>query len=71
MPYDAGIHENAARTLEYAFADFNLARLAAALGKTDDAKRFSAQAQNYRNLFDADSGWMRGRNKDGALSTAF
>ncbi len=71
VPYDAGIHENAARTLEYAFADFNLARLATALGKTDDANRFIAQAQNYRNLFDADSGWMRGRNKDGAFQRPF
>jgi len=71
VPYDVGIHENAARTLEYAFADFNLARLATALGKTDDANRFSAQAQNYRNLFDADSGWMRGRNKDGAFQRPF
>ncbi len=71
VPYDVGIHENAARTLEYAFADFNLARLATALGKTDDAKRFTAQAQNYRHLFDADSGWMRGRNKDGQFQSPF
>ena len=71
VPYDVGIHENAARTLEYAFADFNLARLATALGKTEDAKRFTAQAQNYRLLFDADSGWMRGRNKDGQFQSPF
>ena len=69
VPYDVGINENAARTLEYATADFSLSRLAAALGKPDDARKYAAQAQNYRKLFDAQSGWMRGRNRDGSWST--
>ena len=71
VPYDAGINENAARTLEYATADFSLSRLAAALGKTADAKKYAAQAQNYRKLYDPESGWMRGRNKDGSWMTPF
>lgn len=71
VPYDVGINENAARTLEYATADFSLSRLAAALGKTEDAKKYAAQAQNYRKLFDQESGWMRGRNQDGSWSRAF
>jgi predicted alpha-1,2-mannosidase len=71
VPYDVGINENAARTLEYATADFSLSRLAAALGKTDDARKYAAQAQNYRKLFDPQSGWMRGRNRDGSWSTPF
>ena len=71
VPYDVGINENAARTLEYATADFSLSRLAAALGKTEDAKKYAAQAQNYRKLFDQESGWMRGRNQNGSWSTPF
>ena len=71
VPYDVGINENAARTLEYATADFSLSRLAAALGKTEDAKKYAAQAQNYRKLYDAQSGWMRGRNKDGSWMAPF
>jgi predicted alpha-1,2-mannosidase len=71
VPYDVGINENAARTLEYATADFSLSRLAAALGKTDDARKYAAQAQNYRKLFDPQSGWMRGRNRDGSWSAPF
>lgn len=71
VPYDVGINENAARTLEYATADFSLSRLAAALGKTDDAKKYAAQAQNYRKLYDSQSGWMRGRNQDGSWATPF
>ncbi|MBW6525624.1 GH92 family glycosyl hydrolase [Sphingomonas sp. RHCKR7] len=71
VPYDVGINENAARTLEYATADFSLSRMAAALGKTDDAKKYAEHAQNYRKLFDPQSGWMRGRNRDGSWSAAF
>ena len=71
VPYDVGINENAARTLEYATADFSLSRVAAALGKTEDAKLYAGRAQNYRKLYDPQSGWMRGRNKDGSWSTPF
>ncbi|WP_200924194.1 GH92 family glycosyl hydrolase [Sphingomonas sp. Leaf208] len=71
VPYDVGINENAARTLEYATADFSISRLAAALGKTEDAKLYATRAQNYRKLYDTQSGWMRGRNKDGSWSTPF
>lgn len=71
VPYDVGINENAARTLEYATADFSLSRLAAALGKADDAKLYAQRAQNYRKLYDPQSGWMRGRNKDGSWETPF
>lgn len=71
VPYDVGINENAARTLEYATADFSLSRFAAALGKTDDAKLYAERAQNYRKLYDPQSGWMRGRNKDGSWETPF
>lgn len=71
VPYDVGINENAARTLEYATADFSLSRFAAALGKTDDAKLYAERAQNYRKLYDPETGWMRGRNKDGSWETPF
>ena len=71
VPYDVDINENAARTLEYATADFALSRIAAALGKTEDAKKYAAQAQNYRKLYDQESGWMRGRNQDGSWATPF
>lgn len=71
VPYDVGINENAARTLEYATADFSLSRLAASLGKTEDANLYAQRAQNYRKLYDPQSGWMRGRNKDGSWETPF
>ena len=71
VPYDVGIHENAARTLEYATADFSLSQLAKALGKTADAQLYASRAQNFRKIYDAQSGWMRGRNKDGSWETPF
>ncbi|RKE45681.1 putative alpha-1,2-mannosidase [Sphingomonas sp. PP-CC-3G-468] len=71
VPYDVGINENAARTLEYATADFSISRLATALGKTEEAKLYATRAQNYRRLYDTQSGWMRGRNKNGSWSTPF
>ena len=39
MPYDAGINENAARTLEYAYDDFAIYQLGKALGKPRDGDR--------------------------------
>ncbi|GAA4769705.1 GH92 family glycosyl hydrolase [Stakelama sediminis] len=71
VPYDVGINENAARTLEYATADFSISQLAKALGKTKDAAFYAQHAQNYRKLYDPASGWMRGRNRDGSWETPF
>ncbi|ALS99790.1 GH92 family glycosyl hydrolase [Lacimicrobium alkaliphilum] len=71
VPYDVGIHESAARTLEYAFADFNLYQLASLLGKEEDAEKFRQRSLNYRHLFDPQSGWMRGKNEDGSFQAPF
>ncbi len=72
VPYDVGINENAARSLEYAFADFNIAELAKALDKpSKDIKLFEGRAQNFRNLFDKETGLMRGKNKDGSFQQPF
>ncbi len=71
VPYDVGINENAARTLEYATADFSISQMATALGKTADAAKYARQAQNYRKLYDPESGWIRGRNKDGSWEAPF
>ncbi|MFC3120605.1 GH92 family glycosyl hydrolase [Agaribacter flavus] len=71
VPYDVGIHENAARTLEYAFADFNIAQMATAMGKHELAQKFYKQSLNYKHLFDSDTGWMRGKNADGSFQSPF
>ena len=58
-------------TLEYAYDDWCLARMASALGHADDAKMFYERAANYRTLFDSRTGFMRGRLADGSWRTPF
>lgn len=61
-----GFHqEGAAQTLEYAYQDFALAEMAKALGKEADHRMFRARAHNYRNLWNADLGWMWVKDRDG------
>jgi predicted alpha-1,2-mannosidase len=72
VPYDVKVNENAARTLEYAFADFCIYQLGKALGKPEkEIEVFARRAMNYKNLFDAESKLMRGRNKDGTFQSPF
>ncbi len=71
VPYDVEINENAARTLEYAYADFTIAKMAEKLGKEDVANSFYQRSQNYKNLFDPSTKLMRGKNEDGNFQTPF
>lgn len=71
VPADKGVHESAARTLEYAYDDFCVAQMAKALGRTEDYKLFTAQSMNYKNLYDKKTGFMRGRNADGKFEEPF
>ena len=56
----------AARTLEYSFDDWCIARMAESLGKADVAEHFDRRALNFSNIFDADFGFFRGRTADGS-----
>ncbi len=72
IPYDAGVNENVARTLEYSYDDFAIQRLAQALSRpAEEIARFSRRALNYRNVFDPSTGFMRGRNRDGRFQIPF
>lgn len=72
VPYDVQINENAARTLEYAYADYTIARLAQALKKSHDVvSLFDTRAQNYRNLYDPSTKLMRGKNQNGTFQSPF
>jgi predicted alpha-1,2-mannosidase len=72
VPYNVDINENAARTLEYAYDDFTIYKLAKALGKPQsEIDLYAKRAQNYRNLFDPETKLMRGKNKDGSFQTPF
>jgi predicted alpha-1,2-mannosidase len=72
VPYNVGINENAARTLEYAYADFCISRLARALKKPEtEIGKFEKRAMNYKNVFDSGRKLMRGRNLDGSFQSPF
>jgi len=71
VPYDKGINENVARTLEYAYDDWCIAQVAENLGKTDDAAMLEKASQNWRNVFDPETRLMRGRKADGAFQSPF
>ena len=72
VPYDVGINENAARTLEYAYDDWCIYRLAKELKRPKkEAELFAKRAMNYRNLFDPESKLMRGKNADGTFQSPF
>lgn len=72
VPYDGGVNENAARTLEYAYDDFAIYQLAKALNKSKkEIDLFAKRCQNYRNLFDKQTGLMRGKNKNGTFQSPF
>lgn len=53
-------------TLEYAYFDWCIAQMAAAMGKEEDAGQFRRKGQAYRNIFDREKGWFRPRKADGS-----
>jgi predicted alpha-1,2-mannosidase len=72
VPYNVGINENAARTLEYAYADFCIWKIAKELKKPQkDIDLYAKRAMNYKNVFDDGRKLMRGRNLDGKFQTPF
>lgn len=71
VPYNVGIHENAARTLEYAYADFSIGQLAKKNGNYTLADKYFKKALNYKNLLDPETKWMRGKNEDGTFQSPF
>lgn len=71
MPEAFHKDEQVSRTLEYAYDDAVLARLARSLGHTEDAERFYKRGENWRNVFDSANGFVRGRNEDSSWVTPF
>lgn len=72
IPYNVGINENVARSLEYAYDDWCIAQVAAKLGRpAEEQQKWLTRAQNYRNLFDPETRLMRGRNEDGSFQSPF
>ncbi|NDV68118.1 GH92 family glycosyl hydrolase [Dysgonomonas sp. 25] len=72
VPYNVGIHENAARTLEYAYDDWCIYQFGKKLGKKKkEIDIYAKRAMNYKNLFDPEHKLMRGKNEDGKFQSPF
>jgi len=56
--------ESVSKTLEYAYDDWCISMMAASLGKTADAKTYLIRAQNYKNVFDRMTGFMRAKSNE-------
>ena len=61
--------EAASSTLEDSYDDWCVAQVAKALGKTSDYEFFLKRSQNYKHLFNADTGFMQAKNSDGAWAS--
>lgn len=53
--------ESVSKTLEYAYDDWTIAQMSKQMGKYDDYKTYSERAQYYKNIFDPQTKFMRGR----------
>jgi len=56
--------ESVSKTLEYAYDDWTIAQMAKTLEKENEYKIFIQRAQNYKNVFDPERQFMRGRFKN-------
>ncbi|MGO4773952.1 GH92 family glycosyl hydrolase [Lysobacter sp. 2RAB21] len=63
--------EAASKTLEYAFDDWTISRVAADMGRKDIAATFEKRAGNWKHAFDAKTGFMRARKRDGSFREPF
>jgi len=63
--------EAASKTVEYAYDDWTIARMAERLGRGDIQAQFDRRAGAWRNTFDVQTGFVRARKADGEYRTPF
>jgi predicted alpha-1,2-mannosidase len=70
IPADHG-PESVASAMEYAIADWAISKLAEKLGKKEDAVYFAKRAKAYKQYFNKETRFMRGKLEDGSWRTPF
>ena len=58
-------HESVSKTLEYAYDDWCIAQMAQLLNKKEDYQYFMQRSQNWKNIFDWETGFMRPKKNGG------
>lgn len=64
-------HESVNHTLDYAYSDYCISRVAEVLGQTEVSEHYRQSALNYRNIFDVETGFMRAKDKNGQFRPDF
>ena len=62
---------SASVTMEFAYNDYAIAKLAKALGKQEDHTLFMKRSTNYKNVWDSKLKFFRGKNSDGTWRSEF
>lgn len=70
VPYDLE-KESVNLTEDAAYGDWCIAEIAKLLGKDDIEKEYRERAKNYKNLFDAETGFMRAKDSNGNFRPDF
>ncbi|QDU58943.1 GH92 family glycosyl hydrolase [Aeoliella mucimassa] len=71
VPVDARKDAATSCTLEYAYDDYCVAQLAKAIGRQEDYELLMQRAKNYRNVWDEQTEFMRGKQSNGAWQEPF
>jgi predicted alpha-1,2-mannosidase len=70
MPADK-ISQSVAKSLEVAIDDWSVAAVASKLGKTEDAAYFRERAESFKQYFDPETRFMRGKLSNGQWTAPF
>ena len=76
VPYDVTDHYNSenwslSKTLEYAYDDYCIARMAVKLGERQIADEFDKRSRNYKNVYNSQTTFMQPRNNKGSFIEDF
>ena len=58
-------HESVSKTVEYAYDDWCIAQMAQILNHKEDYEYFMIRSQNWKNIFDSETGFMRPKKNGG------
>ena len=71
VPFDKDSIWSLSKTLEYAYDDACVARLAEYIGNDSVYREFSQRAKNYINLYNPVTGFMQPKRSDGSFTDTF
>lgn len=70
VPFESNVN-GSSMTLEYAYDDWTISRLAESLGEKETAAVFQRRSENWKMLFDVKKGFVRAKDKNGRWKTPF